>query len=181
MALNDGGKIIIPYSKLVGRYIYELENQTKIGSVADLIIEGSEPKIAAFVLESLLPLRSQLKVISSEDVVGLEDSLVYIKGEESIIKLSEVVKLADYFNDGLTGIGQEVVTRDGQKIGKVADYLVDSETLEIRKIYAKSLLNERVISSNEIYKIEKKKIIINDNLKTAKLKVLFQELPVVAD
>ena len=144
-------------------------------------MEKDQPKIAAFVLENLLPIKSQLRVIPRDEITGFEDNLVYIKSEKSVARMGEIVKLEQYFNDGLAGIGQEIVTRGGQKIGKVADYLVDSDTLDIIKIYSKSLLNERIISSNEVYRIDKNKIIIKDDLKTARLKVLFQELPVVTD
>ncbi len=91
-----------------------------------------------------------------------------------MIRIDEILKL----NFELVGL--KVVTKKGKKLGKVSDYLVDSEGYYVQKIIvqrplAKSLIDpELTIDREEIVEIDDYKIVVKDE--EAKLKAKEQKM-----
>lgn len=168
--------MMLLYSKIVGMTVADLREQKKIGEIDDLIY-NSELKIAAFVLKqqfSILPREPQ--IVSSDDVAALAKKGLVVYNEGAASPLRESVRIKKLTDEKFYGLKQPVISKSGQRIGSVYDYLVDSGTLLITKFYVKSLFGERIIPVSKVVSLEKRKIIIEDETESIKVPADTSEL-----
>ena len=101
-------------------------------------------------------------IVDDHDVLSTPDILIRLK---DIIKIDFIL------------IGKLVETVSKEKVGKVKDFAIDSETFYVQKIYVgrsliKSLNNSQLsIDRNQIVEITSSKIIIQDLAKRNKISV----------
>jgi sporulation protein YlmC with PRC-barrel domain len=76
--------------------------------------------------------------------------------------------LKDIIGMRFSVIGKQVITLDGNKVGKVADFAADSQTMFIHKLYASQSLLKHLaggmlsIDRTQIVEITEKSVVIND-------------------
>jgi uncharacterized protein YrrD len=163
--------MLINYSKIIDSNIIELKTGNLVGSVSDLVFQKSNLSVEGIIIKGGL-LNRKIKAVSSKDVVQISNKpvAVLVNDTDSVIELDEMVRVKDAFRKGFHGVGQKVVTKSGKDIGKVYDFLVTSEDLVVQKIYVKSLISERIISTDNVISFENsKKIIIKDDFGMAAL------------
>jgi uncharacterized protein YrrD len=163
--------MLVPYSKIIGSNIIELKTQTLVGSASDIVFQKSNLSIEAILLKGGL-FNGKTKAISAKDILEITSKsvAVLVNDADSVIELSEMIRVKEAYQRGFHGVGQKVVTKSGKEIGRVYDFLVTSEDLVVQKIYVKSLINERIISTENVISFENsKKIIIKDDFGVAAL------------
>lgn len=167
--------MILNYSKFIGLPIADLKDQCKVGEIADLIFEPN-CSVAAFVLKGRLSFwPDKIKIIPVGSTISVIKDGVVINDESCITDMDEMVRLKECVRKKLYGIGQKVETRSGKTIGRVYDYLFNSETLAITKFYIHSILQEKIISTSKIISIETGKIIVKDEFESIGLKNVVTE------
>jgi uncharacterized protein YrrD len=150
--------------------VVELKTQTQIGMVDDLIIHKTKLEVYGIVLKKTSFMNfGETQVISATDILEMNSQAVVVNNDDAIIPISEAVRLKEAIDQKYYGIHQRIVSKKGKNIGLVYDYLVDSTTQKITKFYCRTLLNEKIISTNSVIKIEGKKIIIKDELETKQI------------
>jgi uncharacterized protein YrrD len=155
--------MILTYTKIVDQNIYELKSQHKLGKVSEIIIKKSNLSIYGVILQNDSFLGRNVKVVNAADIVELTPNGVLVKDEDSVTSLKDNLRMKEAIDHKYFGIGQKVYTRKGKYIGKVFDFTISSDTLEITKFYTKSLLAERIIASAAIVEFNKKKIVIKND------------------
>lgn len=155
--------MIVRYTSIIGSLVAELKDQTKVGQISEIIIDNNKLSIAAIALD--LPFWSfeKNKFILSFDIVHLLKDGAIINSENSIIDLEESILLQRMIKEKYFGIGQRVVTSNGTYIGRVYDFLIESDNLTITKFYVKNILAERIIPVSKVISLEGKTITIRDN------------------
>ncbi|MFA7253020.1 MAG: PRC-barrel domain-containing protein [Patescibacteria group bacterium] len=156
--------MLLTYSKIIGFPIFELSDQSRIGFVEDIIISPDELKIAAIAIKRSGFFSTRYKIIPFVEIVHILKDGVLIKDSRSIEEIDDLPRIKRLIEDKNFGVGQKVITENGNPIGTVSDYLIESQTLAWTKIYVKSLLKERIIPISKIVEINGKKIIVRDNL-----------------
>jgi len=158
------------YSKIINSPVVELKTQTQIGVVDDLIIHKTKLEVYGVILKKTSFLNfNEIKVISGTDILEMNSQAVVVNNNDAIIPLSEAIRLKDAIDQKYYGIYQRIVSKKGKNIGLVYDYLVDSTTQNITKLYCRTLLNEKIIPVHSVIKMEGKKIIIKDELETKQI------------
>ena len=159
--------MILPYTKIVGLDIFDLKNQSKVGTVKDIVIQKKDFKISGIILENSV-FNRDTKVVNQADIVDISAQGVVIRDNDAVSNLKENVRIGDAIKEGMHGIGQKVVTKSGKSLGRVVDLFILSETLEIPKFYVKNIFGERIIARTAIVDIKKRKIIVKENFETEK-------------
>jgi len=154
--------MIIPYSKIVGLPIADLQNERNIGSVREVIF-NPECDVVGFMLRPVLWELQSNKIVTSDAVLSLNRDGLSIGKDEDVADVSEMVRLKGIFSHRLFGVNQKVVSRSGEQIGTVYDYFIESTTFAITKFCVRNLWRERIIPIKEIIGFETNKIIIKDN------------------
>lgn len=169
------------YSKILGTAVVYDDALRPLTSIKDVVIDPENGKVIAFVVNSNGKL-----VISPIDIESWHD-VIKIHSEEVIIGSDEILRVQEVINGGIHIFGSRVVTKDGDYLGKVKDFSIDSNGLGLLKIYAaKDILgliryDSRVISYKNIIEILPHKIVVKENLASVKEKegrvVSMEELP----
>lgn len=157
-------------SQIIKKNVYELKTQTRVGKIFELVFDCSSFKIIAFVLQKSLLSSKKIMLINSADIIQANKSAIFINNIDSISSLDENVRVKKAVNDKFYGIGQKVITKSGKTIGKMYDFVINSETLNIEKIYVSSFFGDRIIPIKNIISIEEnRKIIIKDEYRSIKV------------
>lgn len=155
--------MIIKYSSLIGSLAAELKDQTRLGKVAEVVIDNQTLCLAAIVLKQPFLFYTKNKFVLPMDIVYLLKDGVIAKDLESLIDQNESVKIDKLVKAKSYGIGQKVVTDTGEQLGHVYDFVIDTESLSITKFYVKQLIHDRIIPIDKVMSMEARTITIKDN------------------
>lgn len=113
----------------------------------------------------------KMKFISAKEIVELSKNALIIRDEESLVEPNEMIRLSKKMKKRAKIIGEKVVTKSGDFIGTVNDFVIESNSLSITRLYTKKLFDQRIIHASAIIKIEQRKITIKDKFEMAKPEV----------
>lgn len=153
--------MLILYKNALNLPVIEEVSQTKIGEIADFVL-NEDCSILAVLLKSNFLEKYPARIISFADVLELNKRALFIHGDDSVLSIDELPRVATAIKSGRTGIGQKVTTTTGVNLGKVDNYLINSKLFVIAKLYVSGLFSERILPAKAVVKIDGRKIIVND-------------------
>ena len=109
-------------------------------------------------------------VLLTQDIRDTISQGFVINDQDNLAQADELVRLKDIISMHFEILGKQVLTLNGDKLGKVADYAADTQTMFIHKLYAsQSLLKHFAggmlsIDRTQINEITEKSVIVNDLL-----------------
>ncbi len=159
--------MLIERSNLVGLPVFELENQIQIAELVDFFVDDDEIKIEAAIVKTGGLIHHQ-KFISAKEISDLSKAALIVQSEDSLADPQEMVRLSKKIKKRAKIVGEKVYTKKGEFLGTVFDYVIESPTLAISRIYLKKFLDQRIIHASAIVKIEQNKIIVKDNFEMTK-------------
>lgn len=154
---------------LQNRQVLSLRAGETVATATEPIINPNNLKIEGFYCNDRFE-RKQLVLLTQDIREIIKDGFV-IDDHERLVETSELVRLKQVLELRFSLIGMQVVTTTGEKIGKVSDYAIETESMIITKLYAsQSILKNFTggslsIDRNQIQEITPKKIIISELLK----------------
>ena len=146
LSLRSGGPIGYAYSPIINPDSLKIE-----GWYASL--HGSKDQM-------ILPISEVRDIIGKGIVVDDHMSITHV---EDLVRLKKVIELR------FEAIGKYVYTERKKKLGKVADYAVDNDSMFIQKLYLnqsffKGLMSQQLIIDRlQIVQINNKGIIVKEN------------------
>lgn len=152
------------YSKIIGLPVFIQDSIRPVSSVHDLVIDPTNGKIVAFLIDS----RKKL-VVSPMDIVSIKNG-IFVRSSEDIIKSDEILRVDSIMREFGSLHDKKVFTENGKHIGKVVDFYVNPSSLVVGKIItAKSLLgiaqyDGRIIPASEIIEMKKDRVIVRDDV-----------------
>jgi sporulation protein YlmC with PRC-barrel domain len=148
--------------------IMSLRTGTPVAQITRPIINPNNLKIEGFFCQDTIDRREL--VLLYQDIRELLPQGFVIDDHDVLALPGELVRLEKLIALNFQMIGMHVVTSSKEKIGKVADYATEIETMYIQKIYVsrsvfKSLTGGQLsVDRNQIIEINKSRILINDPL-----------------
>lgn len=158
-------------ASLLNKSVLSLRTGGPVGTVLRPIINRDNLKIEGFYCQDRFEKR-QL-VLLYQDIRDLLPQGFVVNDHDVLTEPDELVRLRKVLKSGFDIMGKEVVTSDKQKVGKVNDYAVETETMFIQKIYVsqsilKSLTGGSLsIDRSQVIEVTPKHIVINELLKTS--------------
>lgn len=137
-----------------------------------MILDTDTGKIMA-----LITAKGKGQIVANTDITKI-DKTVEIASQEDIIDISEVPKIEKQYQSGIKFYNNNVQTKDGTRLGKVIDYSIDTEFMQLNSIVvAKSFLkiifwDTKIISYKDILEVTKNAIIVKNLVKPIKNKEL---------
>ncbi|MCX6812497.1 MAG: PRC-barrel domain-containing protein [Candidatus Berkelbacteria bacterium] len=159
--------MLIEHSKLIGLPVFELENQSKVAEISDFFIDTGEKKIEAAICK-IGGIFHKTKFISAKEIIDVSKSAIVIQTDDSLVVPEEMIRLAKKFKTRAKIVGERVFSKNGNYLGVVNDYVIESGSLCILRIYVRKFLDERIIHSSAILKIEQHKITVKDDFEMVK-------------
>jgi sporulation protein YlmC with PRC-barrel domain len=148
------------------RKILSLRTGGLIGNALSPVINPNNLKIEGWYAQATGE-RGAMVVLTSE-VRDIIDRGIVVDDHSSITPVEDLVRLKDVIAINFELIGKTVATENKKKLGKVQDYAVDDETMQVKKMYVnQSLLKnfstqQLIIDRSQIIEINDRAIIVND-------------------
>ena len=156
---------------LLNKQVMSLRTGTPVGTVTAAIFNPNNLKVEGFYVEDRFQ-KSQL-VLLYQDIRETMGQGFVVDDHDVLTEPGELVRLKDVLSLNFQLIGKQVETIGKEKVGKVSDYAVETETMYVQKIYvSQSILKSFTggslsIDRTQINEITPRRIIINDLLDKA--------------
>jgi len=123
----------IAAQSLVGLPVYSLNEGETLGYVKQLIIDPAGRRLLALAVDKKGP-RKNLRIIPSEKIHHLGADAVTISERNAANRAANLPQLMKYLNRPNHLIGNRLISDDGQTLGKIEEYYLDSESHEICRL-----------------------------------------------
>lgn len=160
------------FTHVLGNSVVRYQDGVHLAKVQDVLINPNSGKIEALFVrtEGILSTR---KVLLPQDIVEWKLN-VYVHDDKAFADPNEVVRVEKLIKKNIPIFGNRVETKDGEYLGKVADFGFDTKVMQLLNLYVvKSFMyffsiERRVIPYKEIVEITKDKIIVKKSKKAVK-------------
>lgn len=165
-------KVMLQLSaSILNKSVMSLRTGAPVAIVTAAIFNPNNLKIEGFYVEDKFD-KSQL-VLLYQDIREVLPQGYVINDHDVLTEPDELIRLKDVLKLNFNLIGKQVDTIAKEKVGKVSDYAVETETMYVQKLYVsqnilKSFTGGSLsIDRTQINEITPKRIIVNDLLDKA--------------
>lgn len=147
-----------------------------VASIKRTVIDPNNLKIIAFELNGAVIGRDTGNILDVTDIREVANIGMIIDSTDDLVEREDVIKIDNVMKLNFSLVGLKVKTKKGSKLGKVMDFVLDTETFTIHQLIVhrpatKALLNpELTIPRSEIVEINDYEVIVKDEEKTVKKK-----------
>ncbi len=154
---------------LLNQSVLSLRTGGQIAVITGTIINPNNLKVEGFYCQDSKDKKKQL-VLLYKDIRDIIAKGIVVNDHEVLSEPDELVRLKDIMNLRFELMGKQVLTVSKQRIGKVNDYAVETETMYVQKLYVgQSLIKSFTggslsVDRTQIVEITNRKIVIQDIL-----------------
>jgi uncharacterized protein YrrD len=156
---------------LHNRNVLSLRAGEAVATAVSPIINPKNLKVEGFYCQD--PFEKKELILLVQDIREIIRDGFVVDDYEKLVEADDLVRLKDILDLHFQLIGKPIETIDKEKVGKVSEFSVETDSMIIMKLYAsqpifKSLAGGTLsIDRNQIYEITPKRIIINELLKSS--------------
>lgn len=160
--------MLINGSRLIGCPILSLHVGGAIAHVSDIIIDPNDLKIIGFRVSGPLIRGEVGDVLLASSVREFSRAGMIVDSVDELVDGEEVIRIRDILNLNFSLPGLKVISANKSKLGKVADYIVNSDSWDIHQLIVqrpimKALLDpELIIPRSEIVEVNDYQIVVKD-------------------
>lgn len=153
---------MIEAKNLINLPIASEEDQEKVGEIIDIVIEPENGRVLGFLVKAG-GMFSTVKALSVVDVRDWDPNGIVTRTFENIVEPKEIIRLNELYEKKIILLNMKAKTESGKSLGKVENYLIDTETEMVVKYYLKDLLgNTRVLSNDKVIEITDEVVFLDD-------------------
>jgi uncharacterized protein YrrD len=151
------------YTKILGTLVFDENGSRPLTSIKNAVVDPSTGKLCAFEVS-----HGKNKIIASIDVLKW-DRFIKVHNIDSIIDADDVLLVDRVLKENIKIYKNKVVTKNGDYLGRVFDFTLDSNDFVLKNIYvAKDFwgmikYDKRIINKKNIIEILKDKIIVKED------------------
>jgi len=153
------------YSRIHKLPIFSVNTEGKVAEFSDFLVDPDNGKIMAVFVKIKDFLKSDTKLVLSQDILEWSNAL-YIQDPANIVDYEEIVRLKKLVEDHFSLIDLKVVTKSGDRIGVIEDYILETNTSQIVRFYIsehKFFSNRRfIIGIDQVHEITKDALVVKD-------------------
>lgn len=160
-------------ASIIGCKVLSLRTGKPVAMVTAPIFNPNNLKVEGFYVSDTID-KSELILLDQDIRETIQEGFV-INDHDVLVEPQDLVRLQDVLHLRFELIGKHVETIGKEKVGKVSDYAIESDTMYVQKLYAsqsiiKSLTGGSLsIDRSQINEITNKRIVINDLLQNNKI------------
>ena len=154
--------MMIEAKNLINLPIASEEDQEKIGEIIDIVIEPENGRVLGFLVKEG-GMFSTVKALSVVDIRDWDTNGIVTRTFENIVEPKEIIRLNELYEKNIILLNMKAKTESGKSLGKVENYLIDTETEMVVKYYLKDLLgNTRVLPNDKVKEITDEVIFLDE-------------------
>jgi len=156
-------------NSLANKNVMSLRTGTAVAQVTRPILNPNNLKIEGFMCQDSFNKKSEL-VLVYQDIRELLPQGFVVDDHDVLATPDELVRLQSLIQLNFQLIGMPVFTNNKEKLGKVADFATEVETMFIQKLYVSQSMfksftgGQLSVDRNQIIEITNTKIVIQDPL-----------------
>ncbi|MBQ6396312.1 PRC-barrel domain-containing protein [Candidatus Saccharibacteria bacterium] len=175
--------MLINASKLIGYPVLSLHVGGEIARAEELVVAPASLKVIGFHVGGPA-VKNDPEIgefLETRDVREFAEIGMIVDSSEVFVNPNDVKKLADVLSLNFSLIGLKVESKKGSKLGKVVDFIVETETFLVRQLIVKrpaikALIDpELIIPRKEIVEITDYKVIVKDEEEKIRVKALRED------
>jgi uncharacterized protein YrrD len=149
---------------LVDRQIVSLSTGDDTAVTKSLILNPDNLKVEGIYCQEQDPKRES--VLLTQDIRDITPRGIIINDYNDLSDEADLVRLKKVIDIAYDIIGKKVITKEKEKVGKVADFAVENMSLYVTKLYVEQSIlknihfGQLIIERNQILEVTKKHIII---------------------
>lgn len=146
--------------------VVSLRTSGKVATASEPIINPNNLKIEGWYCEDTFS--HETLVLLSQDIRDFVPQGIAVNDHSDLVDPEDLVRLHDILKLEFKLLGKPVVTNRGRRMGKVADYALDTTDMKIQKLYVarpmyKSLTDGQLsIDRSQIIEITNRKVVVRD-------------------
>lgn len=163
--------MLVLSGSLLNAQVMSLRTGQAVATVTAAIFNPNNLKVEGFYVEDRF--HKDPLVLLYQDIRETMPRGFVVDDHDVLAEPGELVRLKDVLSLDFQLVGKQVETIGKEKVGKVSDYAVETETMYVQKIYvSQSIIKSFTggslsIDRSQINEITPRRIIINDLLKKA--------------
>lgn len=157
----------------MGKPVASIQSGHRVAVVRGLILDPRNMKVFALTVDS--PNLGSNLVVHTEDIRNIDHQGIIIDNNDQLMSADDdLVRLKEVTEIDFKLLGKSVYTEKGKKLGKVADFVVDTDTFMIMKIHVERSLvksfstSQLIIDRSQIVKVTDQRIIVKSTSKKSK-------------
>ena len=157
----------------IGKPIASIQSGHRVATVRDLILDPRNMKVFALNVDS--PNLGSNLILHTEDIRDINHQGIVIDNNDQLMTFDDdLVRLKEVARIDFKLLGKSVYTENGKKLGKVSEFVVDTDTFLITKLHVdRSLIkslgtSQLIIDRSQIVKVTDRRIIVKSTTKKAK-------------
>lgn len=157
--------MLVLSNRILNVPLMSLQTGMQIGATHQAIIDPRRLIVVAFYCEGPR-ISFRPAVVHTSDIREFSSVGMIIDSADSIMPLDDLVRLQEIVDFNFELIGKPVVEEDGQKLGSVVDFTIDTTSFAIAKLHVKQAIwrsfgfSELLIDRSQVKSITDKKIIV---------------------
>ena len=175
--------MLVNASRLLNYPVLSLHVGGPIAWVDSEIVDPEKLKIVAFYVGGPVIQNDPEvgEILEARDVREFSNLGMIVDSEEVFVNSGDVARLDKILELNFSLIGLKVETKKGSKLGKIVDFVVDSETFTVQQLVVKRpmvkafLDPELIIPRKEIVEVNDYKIIVKDEEDKIRKKAMKEE------
>ena len=149
-----------PTREIIGLRIISVAEGTQVGQIKDYVLNPQAGTVDFFVTDQTADYFGA-KVIAFSDVVGLGEFALTIPDPKVIQDVAHNLNVQELLRQDVRVIATKVLTKKGQLIGEVEEFLVNEETAKIEEcIFVDTEGNRHQVDSDRIVTFGKELLIV---------------------
>jgi uncharacterized protein YrrD len=163
---EESGVTSRPGQHYIGKAIVSIQEGRKIGSVADIVINGDSLQVAAVITSKGAFFNREVEAILAEEIQVWGEDVVLVEVPDVIKHESQIPERNRwlYLNDSIRG--RYVVSVDGTRVGQIGDVLIDTHgTLrgyELSKVFIEGpVADSKRITADATHSLGKDVLVVN--------------------
>ncbi|HUY53021.1 MAG TPA: PRC-barrel domain-containing protein [Candidatus Dormibacteraeota bacterium] len=166
--------MLILNSMLQNISIRSLRTGQSLGKTTSFLINPANLKIEALKC-NITNSKTELFLLN-QDIRDISNNIIVINDYDVLSEADDLIRLKSLIDLDFTIIGKPVITKNGQRIGKVREFSIDNIGFYIQKLYVTQPLYKNlygyqlVVDRGQIIEVTNSKIVIKDILQPTKIK-----------
>lgn len=155
--------MIIEANKLIGLPVAAEDILSKVGVIRQIIVNPENGQLMGFLV--LTGFFSPAKVLSTMDIKFWDKDGIITELEENLVDQDEIVRIHKVLEDKINLFEMPAETESGKSLGKVENFLINTETGSVVKYYLKDMIGQsRFMPADKVIKIDKNIIFEDDEI-----------------
>lgn len=168
--------MLLEAKNILGLPIATLDEKEKIGLVKQIIVDKRNAKVLGFIVSIGSFLFGKNLFLSESDVLDVDINGITTQNKDNLIDPDEVMRVKKIVDERFSIFGLKATTKSKNKLGKISNFVIETNTLQIVKFYINTMFEHKIIGHDKVYKITKKEVIFKDDVEKETIKVKVEKL-----